>query len=116
MFFKRGRKSGFARRRSVLGVLVLMCVFALCAHAADERAVKARVAPVYPELAKRMKISGAVKLEVTVDAEGKVIDVKPVSGNRVLSGAAEEAVRKWKFVPGTGPSTVDIDLNFELSQ
>ena len=59
---------------------------------------------------------GAVKLEVTVDAEGRVIDVKPVSGNRVLSGAAEEAVRKWKFVPGTGPSTVDIDLNFELSQ
>ena len=35
--------------------------------AAEERAVKSRVAPVYPELAKRMKIMGVVKVEATVD-------------------------------------------------
>jgi len=110
----RGRL-GVARRRA-LGALVLMCGLALCAHAAEERAVKSKVAPVYPEIAKRMKIGGVVKLEVTVDAEGKVIDVKAMSGNRVLSEAAEDAVRKWKFVPGPGQSTVEVDLNFEAAQ
>ena len=97
-------------------VLVLGIGFPLSGRAAEERAVKSRVAPVYPEIAKRMKVSGAVKLEVTVDAEGKVIDVKELSGNHTLSVAAEEAVRKWKFAPGPGVSTVDVDLNFELAQ
>ncbi len=92
--------------------LALMVSLALPGRAADERAVKSRVAPVYPELAKRMKIAGAVKLEVTVDAEGKVTDVKTVSGNHMLSSAAEDAVRKWKFVAGGGSSTVVVDINF----
>jgi len=116
MIFGQRGKRGSARQRRVFSAFVLMCAFALCVRAAEERAVKSRVAPIYPEIAKRMKIGGVVKLEVTVDAEGKVVDVKPVSGNRVLSEAAEDAVRKWKFVPGTGQSTVDIDLNFELAQ
>ena len=95
--------------------LVVAFGISLCGRA-EERAVKSRVAPVYPEIAKRMKVSGVVKLDVTVDAEGKVTDVKEVSGNRTLSVAAEEAVRKWKFAPGTGVATVSIELNFELGQ
>src|SRR5271157_4674546 len=86
--------------------LALVLALAMPARAADVRAVKSRVPPVYPEIAKRMKIDGSVKVEVTVDADGKVSDVKTVSGNRVLSSAAEDAVRKWRFEPGPGQSTV----------
>ena len=94
------------------GALALVVSLAVSARAADERAVQSRVAPVYPEIAKRLKITGVVKVEVTVDAAGKVKDVKTVSGNRMLSVAAEEAVRGWKFAPGAGVSTVQIDINF----
>ncbi|HWT67314.1 MAG TPA: energy transducer TonB [Terracidiphilus sp.] len=94
--------------------LVLLAGMAVPGRAADERAVKSRVAPVYPEVAKRMKIGGVVKLEVTVDADGKVVDVKPVSGNQMLSGAAQEAVKKWKFAAGDGQSTVQIAVNFDI--
>jgi len=45
-------------------VLVLAVALALPAGAADNRAVKSRIAPVYPEIAKRMKIAGEVRLEV----------------------------------------------------
>lgn len=96
--------------------LTLMVALALPGRAADERAVKLRVAPVYPELAKRMKISGVVKVEAKVDPDGKVEDVKTVSGSHALSSAAEEAVRKWKFAPGPDTSTVDVDVSFALSQ
>jgi TonB family protein len=96
--------------------LALALAFSVCVRAADERAVKTRVAPVYPEIAKRMRIGGVVKLEATVDAEGKVTDVKAVSGNQMLSAAAEDAVRKWKFVPGSGQSIVNVNLNFEPAQ
>ena len=80
--------------------LILLLSLALPASAADARAVKARVSPVYPEIARRMKVSGEVKLEVTVDADGKVKEAKAVNGNHILGEAAEDAVRKWKFEAG----------------
>ena len=61
-----------------------------------------------------MRVSGAVRLTVTVDAGGKVIDVQAISGNSVLSYAAEEAVRKWRFEPGDGNTTVEVTVNFAL--
>ena len=94
----------------------LVMSLALPAGGSESRAVKSRVAPVYPEIAKRMKITGEVKLEVIVDAEGKVKDVRAVSGNHMLEIAAEDAVRKWKFEPGSGDTTVVVGVNFELSQ
>jgi TonB family protein len=96
--------------------LALLLTFAAPGWAGDERAVKTRVPPVYPELAKRMRVSGEVKLEVTVDADGKVKAAKAVSGNHILGEAAEEAVRKWKFESGSGDATVVVAVNFALSE
>ncbi len=115
----------FGRRRSLTRKLViaafqvaaLALVVALATPArADERPVKSRVAAVYPELAKRMRISGDVHLQATVDPSGKVTDVKTISGNRALSTAAEDAVRRWKFEPGPSVSTVEVNVNFALGQ
>jgi TonB family protein len=92
--------------------LLMMTILTLPGRSADERAVKSKVPPIYPEIAKRMKISGVVKLEATVDPDGKVTAVKSLSGNRVLSEAAEEAVRKWKYVPSSAESVVTVELNF----
>ena len=103
------------RQSVTVGMLVLCLGLALEARA-DDRAVKSRVAPVYPEIAKRMRVTGVVKLDVTVDADGRVTDVKTVSGNNVLAEAAQEAVRKWRFVPGAGTSTVSVNVDFNLNQ
>jgi TonB family protein len=113
-----------ARRGSVIWiprfakamVLALLLLLTLPGRAADERAVKTRSAPVYPELAKRMHISGAVKVQATVDADGKVTDVKAISGNSALMNAAEDAVRKWRFAPGTDVSKVEVTINFENNE
>ncbi len=96
--------------------LALAVALAIPARAADDRAVKSRVSPVYPEIAKRMKITGAVHMEVTVDADGKVTDVKTLNGNHALAPAAEDAVRKWRFAPGAARSTVEVEVNFNLAQ
>lgn len=96
--------------------LALVVALALPAKAADERAVRSKVAPVYPELAKRMKIGGVIKIEATVDPQGAVVDTKSVSGNHMLSVAAEEAVRKWRFMPGAAQSTVEVTVNFAVAQ
>ncbi|MGH9604903.1 MAG: energy transducer TonB [Terracidiphilus sp.] len=96
-------------------MLALLLVMALPAWAAA-RAVKSRVPPVYPEIAKRMGIEGEVHIAATVNADGKVTGVKEVSGNHILSLAAEDAVRRWKFDPGSGTDTVEIAINFALNQ
>ncbi len=96
--------------------LALMLVITLPAGAANDRAVKTKVPPVYPELAKRMKITGVVKVEATVDADGKVTGVKTLSGSSALTNAAEDAVRKWKFAAGDGTATVDVDVTFAMAQ
>ena len=103
-------------RWQYLAVLALVFALGIPARAADDRAIKSKVQPTYPELAKRMKITGIVRMEATVDAEGKVTAVKTVSGSRALSAAAEEAVSKWKYAPGVGPSTVEVEVTFALAQ
>jgi TonB family protein len=115
-----GDRPGGLRRIGITifqgAALALVLAMALPARAADDRAVKSRVSPVYPEIARRMKITGAVKLEATVDADGKVKDVKTISGNHMLALAAEDAVRQWKFVPGTSDSSVNVEVNFAVAQ
>jgi TonB family protein len=96
-------------------ILAAVAALALPGRAADDRSVKTRVAPVYPELARRMRITGVVKVEATVDAEGKVTEVKTLSGSHVLSPSAEDAVRKWRFVPAGATSIVDVDVNFAMA-
>ena len=51
-----------------------------------------------------------------MEAQGKVKDVKPVSGNHMLEVAAEDAVRQWKFTPGGGDAAVTVSVNFSLGQ
>ena len=109
----RQRRGGVQMMRAV--VLVLAVAMTIPAWA-GVRPVKSRVEPIYPDLAKRMKVEGTVKLEVTVDADGKVTDVKKVSGNSLLTFAAEDAVRKWKFESGAGATTVEVSLTFAIGQ
>ena len=108
----RLRSAGVLLMKAV--VLALLVALTMPARAADTRAIKSRVPPVYPVIAQRMKITGVVKLAVTVNAEGNVTDVKDISGNRALTEAAQEAVRKWRFESGAGAATVEVSVTFAL--
>ena len=63
------------------------------------KAVKSKVSPQYPEMAKKMKLTGKVELDAVIDETGKVESVKTVSGNPLLTGAARDALKRWKFTP-----------------
>jgi len=102
--------SSFFRSRFAMVLLVLCCASPL-AHAADRKVVL-RVKPLYPVLAKRMKIAGAVLLNVVVDAGGHVKEANPVMGERVLLEAAKIAVEKWKYEPEERETTEEVELNF----
>jgi len=58
--------------------------------------------PVYPELARRAGVQGAVVLELLIDRSGAVTEVNVIHGQPL--GMTEEAVRaarRWRFEPST---------------
>ncbi|HYM77781.1 MAG TPA: energy transducer TonB [Candidatus Dormibacteraeota bacterium] len=77
------------------------------------RRAKSKVQPAYPELARKMNITGTVKIEVIVAANGTVKEARIVGGHPVLANAALDAAKKWRFEPGPNDSTGVIDFKFE---
>jgi TonB family protein len=77
------------------------------------RRAKSRVDPVYPELARKMNITGTVKIEVIVAPNGTVKTARIVGGHPVLASAALDAAKKWRFEPAPAESTGIIDFKFE---
>ena len=71
-----------------------------------------KLAPVYPELAKRMQISGVVKLRATVAPKGSIKSIEPVGGNLVLIKAAQDAVKDWKYAPAPAETQELIEIRF----
>jgi len=57
------------------------------------------VVPVYPEIARAARVQGDVVLDCTISNEGRVIDVKVLSGHVLLQAAAVDAVRQWLYRP-----------------
>ena len=90
-------------------------VGAQTAESNDEivRRAKTKVQPTYPELARKMQISGTVKIEVTVSPNGTVKEARVVGGHPVLATAALDAAKKWRFDPAPSESSGVIDFKFE---
>jgi len=57
------------------------------------------VPPVYPALARQMRIQGDVELLASIGKDGSITAVKLLSGDSALSRAAIEAVKQWRYKP-----------------
>ena len=80
------------------------------------RKAKVRVSPVYPDVARRMSISGTVRLSVIVAPNGTVKSSRAVGGHPLLVSAAMDAVKRWKFEPATTESSGIVEFKFEPQQ
>lgn len=76
------------------------------------RAVALRVSPLYPDVARRMNVAGAVQLQVVVRADGSVKDVRVVGGHPLLGDAATRAVKQWRFQPSARETTEHLRIDF----
>jgi TonB family protein len=77
------------------------------------RKIKTKVAPTYPELARRMGISGVVKIQVVVAPNGSVKNTKVVGGHPVLANSAMDAVKRWRFEPAADETTGVVEFKFD---
>jgi len=58
-----------------------------------------KVVPVYPALAKQIRMPGEVSVEVIISPEGRVESVRIVSGHPLFVNAARDAALGWRFEP-----------------
>src|ERR1700680_5074680 len=77
-----------------------------------KRAIVDKVAPVYPDLARRAQIHGTVRVGVVVAPSEKVKLQKVIGGNPLLAKAAVDAIEKWKWVPAAQETKELVELNF----
>lgn len=78
----------------------------------SKRKVKTKTAPLYPELARRMNVSGKVKIEVVITPDGRVKSTRIVGGHPLLVQACQDAVKEWKFVPAPEETTQVVEFEF----
>ncbi|MGH9712314.1 MAG: energy transducer TonB [Candidatus Acidiferrales bacterium] len=77
-----------------------------------KRKVKTKVLPDYPPLARQMRVTGRVKIETTIAADGHVSNTKVVGGSPLLVNAAMDAIKKWRFEPAAKESVETIEFDF----
>ena len=76
------------------------------------RKVKSKTTPAYPELARRMNVSGKVKIEVVIAPDGRVKSSRVVGGHPLLVQTCQDALKEWKFVPASEETTQIVEFEF----
>lgn len=79
-----------------------------------------RVAPIYPPLLKKARVSGDVVIDAVIDTQGNVVEMHAVSGDRLLIPPAMDALRRWKYEPTVlggqaFPVELQVTIEFRLT-
>lgn len=86
----------------------------------DEGSLLHKVQPIYPALARSARIQGVVLLQAMISKEGTIENLRVLSGHPMLTAAAIDAVRQWRYRPyvlNGAPVEVEteITVNFSLA-
>jgi outer membrane biosynthesis protein TonB len=68
--------------------------------------------PVYPEMARKFALTGVVKVQVVIAADGHIKEMKFIGGHPILVATVEETLKSWKYAPASGDSTDLLEFNF----
>jgi TonB family protein len=59
------------------------------------------VSPLYPPMARNMRVQGDVRIDAVVDENGRVSEARVVTGPVLLRQPALDALAHWKYQPAT---------------
>lgn len=107
---------------SLLGGLLLLAAPAMASSVrAESTPVPVSQQLLYPAWAKKAGIEGVVRLQVDIDPQGQVTDIRLENDDAhpALREAAITSVRQWRFTPQTQdgeviPATLSIPIRFQL--
>ncbi len=80
--------------------------------AEEKRHARNLVQPTFPELARKLNLSGTVRIEVTISPDGTVKRSRVLGGHPVLAVEAQRAAEKSTFDPGPRETVEVIEFKF----
>ncbi len=104
-----------SRFLAAVGLLVLTAAVAFPQQFSTEdnkRKIKSKVNPQYSDLARRMNLTGKVKIEMVIAPDGRVKNARALGGHPVLVQSCMDVVKDWKFEPGPEETTQIIEFDF----
>jgi TonB family protein len=106
--------------RSIFTAVAILAFAFLAASAPQtneegKRKIKSRINPVLSDVARRMGISGKVKIEVTIAPDGRVKNARALGGHPLLVQPCLEAVKEWKYETAPEESTQIVEFEFKQS-
>ncbi len=99
----------------ILGGALLAMALSLGAanlQAQESRKVLSNPVPAYPEVARRLRLTGVVKVQVVIGTDGRIKEKTVIGGHPVLVSAVEETLKNWKYAPAGGETTTQLEFNF----
>lgn len=109
-------QSNWGKKLSAAAATTLIAASLACSQTTVEegkRKVKAKVSPAVPELARRMNITGKVKIEVVIAPDGHVKTSRAVGGHPVLVQSCLDAIKDWRFEPAPEETTQLVEFDFK---
>ena len=101
-----------AWRKALFGVVLSSCAFTASGQETRKRLESPQ--PTYSELARRMNLSGVVKIELVVGADGEIKQARILGGHPVLAEAALTALRYWKYEPAKSETRLQVEFKFQM--
>ncbi len=102
-------------RGRILGSALLAMALSLGVanlRAQEGRKALSNPAPTYPEVAKKLRLVGTVKVQVLIAADGRIKEKNFIGGHPILVNAVEETLKNWKYAPASGETTTQLEFNF----
>jgi TonB family protein len=94
-------RSGKGKELLAKSWMVVALMFFVALTAAAQRKPVSNPQPEYPEIAKKMNLSGVVKIEVVIGPDGEIKNAKVLGGHPVLADSTLKALKNWKYAPGS---------------
>jgi TonB family protein len=96
--------------RTFLAMVLMLTAVTLPAQ--ESRKVLSNPEPPYPEVARRLRLSGIVKVQVVISTDGKIKETKITGGHPIFVNSVEETLKNWKYAPASAETTTQLEFNF----
>jgi TonB family protein len=101
-------------RKMTAGAVLAVALSSTAVNLAAQETRKAlsHPTPAYPEVARRMRLEGVVKVQVTIGTDGRVKQTTVIGGHPLLVSAVEETLKIWKYAPASAETTTLLEFRF----
>jgi TonB family protein len=79
----------------------------------SKRKIKYKTNPQFSEIARRMNLSGKVKVELVIAPDGHVKNTRAIGGHPILVQSCLDAVKDWRFEASPEETTQIIEFEFK---